>query len=315
MATTAAPAAQRVLVDPVKLEDFMTEAYVGLGMPRDDARIAAWGVVFADLRGHESHGVSNNVFGSYVPGLRSGYIKANPEIRILNERSVISRWDGDTGMGFVVGHRVMQWVIARAKEHGAAFAAVQNSRHYGMAQCYSHMTLEHDLIGFSLTNGVTPGVVPFQGRDARLGHQPDLGVGPDRRDAAVPARHGDDDGRLRQDPELPARRQADPAHVRARARRAPDERPRRGDRRHPPAPARGEQGGLRPQGIRPRALGRHLLRRPLRARLPGDEGGPGGGLALLRGVGSVGVPAARRVQGPDGRAPARDDRDAAGRGL
>ena len=63
----------------------MTEAYVGLGMPPEDARIAAWGVVFADLRGHESHGVSNNVFGSYVPGLRSGYIKANPEIRILNE--------------------------------------------------------------------------------------------------------------------------------------------------------------------------------------------------------------------------------------
>jgi L-2-hydroxycarboxylate dehydrogenase (NAD+) len=172
MATTTAPAAQRVLVDPRKLEDFMTDAYVGLGMPRDDARIAAWGVVFADLRGHESHGVSNNVFGSYVPGLRSGYINANPNIRILNERSVISRWDGDTGMGFVVGHRVMQWVIARAKEHGAAFAAVQNSRHYGMAQCYSYMTLEHDLIGFSLTNGVTPGVVPFQGREARLGTNP-----------------------------------------------------------------------------------------------------------------------------------------------
>ena len=78
MAATAAPASQRVLVDPVKLEDFMTEAYVGLGMPREDARIAAWGVVFADLRGHESHGVSNNVFGSYVPGCARGTSRRTP---------------------------------------------------------------------------------------------------------------------------------------------------------------------------------------------------------------------------------------------
>jgi LDH2 family malate/lactate/ureidoglycolate dehydrogenase len=172
MAATATAASQRVRVDPTKLEDFMTEAYVALGMPREDARVSAWGVVFADLRGHESHGVSNNVFGSYVPGLRSGDTKARPNIRILQETTVTSRWDGDQGMGFVVGHRVMQWVIARAKEHGAAFAAVANSRHYGMAQCYSYMALEHDLIGYSLTNGVTPGVVPFQGRESRLGTNP-----------------------------------------------------------------------------------------------------------------------------------------------
>jgi L-2-hydroxycarboxylate dehydrogenase (NAD+) len=169
---TAASAAPRVRVDPTRLEDAVTGIYVALGLPPDDARIAAWGVVIADLRGHESHGVSNSILNAYVPGLRSGDYNARPDIRMVQERSIVSRWDGDRGMGFVVGHRVMQWVMARAKEHGAAFASVGNSRHYGMAQCYSIMPLDHDLIGWSMTNGVTPGVVPFQGRESRLGTNP-----------------------------------------------------------------------------------------------------------------------------------------------
>ena len=122
---TATSAAPRVRVDPTRLEDAVTGIYTALGLPPDEARIAAWGVVIADLRGHESHGVSNSVTGAYVPGLRSGEYNPRPNVRMVQERSIVSRWDGDRGLGFVVGHRVMQWVIERAKEHGAAFASVR----------------------------------------------------------------------------------------------------------------------------------------------------------------------------------------------
>ena len=151
----------------------MTEAYVALGMPREDARVSAWGVVIADLRGHESHGVSNNVFGLVCAGPALGRHEGAPE------HPDPPGDVGDVALGRRPGHglrgrasKVMNWCIERAKEHGAAFAAVANSRHYGMAQCYSIMALEHDLIGYSLTNGVTPGVVPFQGRESRLGTNP-----------------------------------------------------------------------------------------------------------------------------------------------
>ena len=112
---TATSAAPRVRVDPTRLEDAVTGIYTALGLPPDEARIAAWGVVIADLRGHESHGVSNSVTGAYVPGLRSGEYNPRPNIRMVQERSIVSRWDGDRGLGFVVGHRVMQWVH-RARE-------------------------------------------------------------------------------------------------------------------------------------------------------------------------------------------------------
>jgi LDH2 family malate/lactate/ureidoglycolate dehydrogenase len=116
--------------------------------------------------------VSNNFMGGYLPALRGGHTNPRPNIRIVQETAVTARWDGDRGMGFVVGHRVMQDVIRRAAEYGTAFATVQNSRHYGMAQYYPLMALPHDQIGLSMTNSLTRGVVPFQGREARYDTNP-----------------------------------------------------------------------------------------------------------------------------------------------
>jgi L-2-hydroxycarboxylate dehydrogenase (NAD+) len=163
---------ERVRVDAARLERFVADALERLGMPRADAAVTATGLVLADLRGHESHGVSNNLVGGYVPALRSGATNPQPTPRIIQQTTVTSRWDVDRGLGFVVGHTVMQHVIARAAEHGTAFATVRNSRHYGMAQYYSLMALPHDQIGLSMTNSLTAGVVPFQGREARTDTNP-----------------------------------------------------------------------------------------------------------------------------------------------
>ena len=162
----------RVRVDAVRLERFVVDALERLGMPHGDAAVTAKGLVLADLRGHESHGVSNNLMGGYVPALRSGETNARPNVRIIQETAVTARWDGDGGLGFVVGHRVMQDVIRRAAEYGTAWAAVMNSRHFGMAQYYPLMALPHDQIGFAMTNSLTAGVVPFGGREPRTDTNP-----------------------------------------------------------------------------------------------------------------------------------------------
>src|SRR5207247_5612286 len=99
---------RRVRIDPVKLERFVTDVLVGLDMPPADAAVTARGLVLADLRGHESHGVSNALMGGYIPGLKAGDINPRPEVRIIQETHVIARWDGDRGLGFVVGEHVMQ---------------------------------------------------------------------------------------------------------------------------------------------------------------------------------------------------------------
>jgi len=163
---------ERVRVDAERLEAFVAAVLEHEGLPPADAAVTARGLVLADLRGHESHGVSNNLMGGYIPALRGGHTNPRPNIRIIQETAVTARWDGDRGMGFVVGHRVMQDVIRRAAEYGTAWATVRNSCHYGMAQYYPLMALPHDQIGLSMTNSLTAGVVPFQGREPRYDTNP-----------------------------------------------------------------------------------------------------------------------------------------------
>jgi LDH2 family malate/lactate/ureidoglycolate dehydrogenase len=160
-----------VRVDADRLERFVTGVFLQLGLPEPDARVSARGLVLADLRGHESHGVSSNFFW-YVEALRTGEINPRPDIRIVQDSAAITRWDGDLGHGFVVGERVMRDVIRRADQYGCAFASVGRSRHYGMAQYYSLMALDHDQIGFSMTNSHGAGVVPFAGAEARYETNP-----------------------------------------------------------------------------------------------------------------------------------------------
>jgi L-2-hydroxycarboxylate dehydrogenase (NAD+) len=163
---------ERVRVDAAQLERFVGDVLERLGLPAEDAAVTAKGIVLADLRGHESHGVSNSFMAGYVPALRSGATNARPHIRIIQETKVTARWDGDRGMGFVVGHRVMHDVIRRAAEYGTAWATVRNSRHFGMAQYYPLMAIPHDQIGLAMTNSLTAGVVPFQGREPRTDTNP-----------------------------------------------------------------------------------------------------------------------------------------------
>jgi LDH2 family malate/lactate/ureidoglycolate dehydrogenase len=162
----------KIRVNADRLTAFAAACFMHNNMPKEDAWISARGLVLADLVGHESHGVSNNLAGFYLPDLESGVINAHPNIRITRESPSTATWEADGAMGFVVATRAMNDAIERADKVGSGWAAVGNSRHYGMAQVYSRMALDHDMIGFSMTNGVTPGVVPFGGLDPKLGTNP-----------------------------------------------------------------------------------------------------------------------------------------------
>ena len=141
----------KIRVSADRLTAFVAACFVHNDMPKEDAWISARGLVLADLVGHESHGVSNNLAGFYLPDLESGVINPHPNIRITHQSPSTATWEADRGMGFVVGHRAMTDALERAEKVGSGFAAVGNSRHYGMAQIYSRMALERDMIGFSMT--------------------------------------------------------------------------------------------------------------------------------------------------------------------
>ncbi len=159
-------------VDHRKLARFVNLAFQCLGVPENDAEVAADVLVQADLRGVDTHGVIRfNPHSWYVKWLRDGEMKAKPDIRIVTESASSALIDGDGGMGMVVGHRAMALAIEKAKSSGVAMVGVCNSRHYGMSAYYAMQALPHDMIGIAMTNA-SKQVVPTFGREARFGTNP-----------------------------------------------------------------------------------------------------------------------------------------------
>jgi LDH2 family malate/lactate/ureidoglycolate dehydrogenase len=158
-----------VLVWAEPLKEFCVQVFTKMDIPEEDARITANVLVTADLRGIDSHGVAR--LRRYVNGLRSGMMRAHPEIKTVAETPVTARIDAGGGLGQPVSHRAMETAIRKAQEYGAGFVTVRNSNHYGIAGYYAMMALEHDCIGISMTNAAVL-VVPTFGRDAMLGTNP-----------------------------------------------------------------------------------------------------------------------------------------------
>lgn len=159
-------------INATKLTDFVSRSLVKLGVPEEDAHIAAQVLVQADLRGVDTHGVIRfNPHSWYVKWLGEGSMTARPNLQIVRESGSTALLDGDRGMGMVIGHRAMELAIRKARESGVGLVAVRNSRHYGMSAYYSMMALPHDMIGIAMTNASRQ-VVPTFGREARFGTNP-----------------------------------------------------------------------------------------------------------------------------------------------
>ena len=159
-------------VDHVKLTQFVQSAFEKLRVPQNDARIAADGLVSADLRGVDTHGVirfSPNAW--YVKWLCDGEMNPRPNIRIVSESTSSALIDGDRGIGMVIGSRAMELAIRKAKDSGVAMVGVRNSRHFGMSAYYAMQALPHDMIGLAMTNASRQ-VVPTFGREPRFGTNP-----------------------------------------------------------------------------------------------------------------------------------------------
>ena len=151
------------------LRKFTTSVFNKLGVPLDDAKLAADILIIADQRGIGSHGLQR--LKRYTDGLKTGVMKPVADIKILKETANTLLISGGDGLGQVIGHKTMKLVIDKALKNNIAVAAVRDSNHYGIAGYYSMMALEHDLIGFSLTNSAVL-VVPTYGKDAVLGTNP-----------------------------------------------------------------------------------------------------------------------------------------------
>jgi L-2-hydroxycarboxylate dehydrogenase (NAD+) len=163
-------AAEYRLSTPERLANFVRVVLGKVDVDPADAAIVADVLVASDVRGIESHGVAR-LESYYVNRLRNGEIEARPQVVTVRETDTSILIDAGNGLGHPVAKRTMDKVIAKAREHGAAFGTVRNSNHYGIAGYYAMLGLAHDLVGMSTTNTVRLAAPTF-GRDSMLGTNP-----------------------------------------------------------------------------------------------------------------------------------------------
>ncbi|MFH1560434.1 MAG: Ldh family oxidoreductase [Chloroflexota bacterium] len=164
-------AIETVVVDAKRLEQFVVTVFTNLGLTAANARDAAEVLVKSDIYGIESHGMPR--LSGNVTRLKNGAVQANPEVVVVHELPSTALLDGANGLGMLVGRRAMEVAIRKAQATGAGFVSVRNSSHFGIAGFYAKMAVEHDMIGFCMTNigagGTTP---PTGGRTGFFGTNP-----------------------------------------------------------------------------------------------------------------------------------------------
>ncbi len=141
-----------------------------LRMPDQDAALAADVLMYADIRGIESHGVSN-MMRSYVTNFQEGRMNPTPDWKIVREAAAVCTIDSDRGLGLVVGPAAMKVAIERAERYGIGSVSVTNGQHFGAAGYHAVMALEHDMIGVAMTTGGVT-VVPTDGAERLVGLNP-----------------------------------------------------------------------------------------------------------------------------------------------
>lgn len=141
----------------------------GVGLSEQSAAEISDNLLFADLRGVSSHGISRLM--SYVDYAKSGYWNVAGEPEIIERRGATMIVDGHNGFGAHISTFAMKETIRLAKELGIAICAVRHSTHFGMAGYYSSMALAHDCIGFALTNAL-PTVAHHASKRPQTGTNP-----------------------------------------------------------------------------------------------------------------------------------------------
>ena len=171
--------AHRVAADDLRTT--VAQILTKLGVPEDDARLGADVLVMSDLRGVETHGVSNILRG-YVRGYTSGTVNPRPDWRVVRETASCATVDCDRGLGIILAPRVMQMAIDKARHTGVGMISMGNGGHLGMAAYHAMMALEHDMIGVCTTS-CPPTTAPTFAAEAALGTNPIAIAAPAGREA------------------------------------------------------------------------------------------------------------------------------------
>lgn len=155
-----------------KLEHITREVFRAAGTPEADADTMAQLMVWANLVGHDSHGVIH--IPRYVEQIQQGFIVPGAEMEILQETPASAMIDGHWNFGHVVAKKGIELAIEKARQTTIACVSLAHLNHIGRVGAYPTIATQAGMAGIACCSSGGAGriVVPFGGREARLATNP-----------------------------------------------------------------------------------------------------------------------------------------------
>ena len=161
-----------MLIQHDKLRAVVRAICAAAGSTGDEPAQVADNLVYANLTGHDSHGVG--MLPRYIACALSGTLKLNQHVKIVQDHGTMLVLDGQAGYGQVIGGEAMALGIERARTHGVVVMALRNSFHLCRIGAWAEQCAAEGMISMHYVNviGHKPLVAPFRGADARYATNP-----------------------------------------------------------------------------------------------------------------------------------------------
>jgi len=158
-----------IRVSEKALKEFTKEVFVRVGMSPQDAEIEADVLMWANLRGVDSHGVLRIPW--YVGNVDRGIMNLKPKIRVVKETPATMVIEADQAFGPVVTVFAMNRAMEKAKKLGIGWAFISNHTHQGAMGYYSQMATKKDMAGIVFVCS-PPNMAPFGAKAAGVANNP-----------------------------------------------------------------------------------------------------------------------------------------------
>lgn len=132
------------------MRNFLDRSLSGPDFSREHADIIAMGLVYANLRGVDSHGVVR--IPLYIEGIKRGDINTRPSLSIVRETPISLLIRGDKTLGFIPALEATRRAILKAKEAGISIAGVIDIWHLGILAIYTREAALSGLISIAMAN-------------------------------------------------------------------------------------------------------------------------------------------------------------------
>jgi LDH2 family malate/lactate/ureidoglycolate dehydrogenase len=140
--------ADGVVVSHTAARDLTKKIFEALDVPPDDAQQVADGLVWADLRGIDSHGIIR--IPSYVMRLDRGVVNPRPNIQIVKDLPAAMVIDADQAHGQIALSFGMEQAMEKARHAGVGWIIVSRSTHSGAVGMYTRMAADAGMIGIHM---------------------------------------------------------------------------------------------------------------------------------------------------------------------